>query len=374
MNRNFNRLLCGAAFAMAMLATPALATTTGNNGGGNGGCGVGQTTNGCGGVTTPDTVIIGIGGAGGAGGNVTVGDTTLTNQQAQLQGQFQAQAQTIGNTTATASGGNSNATGGSVLASGNSAILGSGNSDVDVRNTANGGNATGGSLFASGNSNNDIRNTNTANGGAGGNATGGSATGGNASTGAITNVNSTGPSVSSATGGRVGDITTGAATSSSNNANNANNSANNSSNNSSSNEASGNTSTVTVEGDTYIHQARRIPVSTAYAAPLAASAPCLGSLSGGAQTGVFGISLGGTKKDRTCEIINLGREAGNMQMPDVQCEILSEDRRFAAALRRANRTCALPTATVVVPVAPVPAPATNSNMDEADIRRAGERG
>ena len=42
----------------------AMATQPGNNGGGNGGCGVGQQTNGCGGSTTP-----GNGGAGGAGGH-----------------------------------------------------------------------------------------------------------------------------------------------------------------------------------------------------------------------------------------------------------------------------------------------------------------
>lgn len=88
---------------------------------------------------------------------------------------------------------------------------------------------------------------------------------------------------------------------------------------------------------------RRIPVSTAYAAPLTASLDtCLGSATAGAQTGIFGLSLGGTKRDKNCELIKLAREAGQMGMADVQCQLLSTDERFAEALRRAGRTCELP--------------------------------
>lgn len=53
-----------AAVALAGLASPAFADPPGNNGGGNGGCGVGQQTNGCGGQG-------GAGGNGGNGGNST---------------------------------------------------------------------------------------------------------------------------------------------------------------------------------------------------------------------------------------------------------------------------------------------------------------
>jgi hypothetical protein len=101
-------------------------------------------------------------------------------------------------------------------------------------------------------------------------------------------------------------------------------------------------STVNVQGDTY--NMRRIPVSTAYAPALTSGIDtCSGSFSAGAQTGVFGISFGGTKHDGTCELIKLGREAAQMGMPDVQCQILALDPRFNEALRRAKRSCNLPT-------------------------------
>lgn len=54
---------------IATLAASAYAEKPGNSGGGNGGCGVGQTTNGCGGATP----IVNHGGAGGAGVGVGVG-------------------------------------------------------------------------------------------------------------------------------------------------------------------------------------------------------------------------------------------------------------------------------------------------------------
>lgn len=58
--------------------------------------------------------------------------------------------------------------------------------------------------------------------------------------------------------------------------------------------------TVNVGGDTYQAQARN-PVSSAWAAPLAASnGTCLGSASGGAQTVGFGFSFGSTKLDEGC--------------------------------------------------------------------------
>lgn len=55
------RIILAAALCASLSA---MATQPGNNGGGNGGCGVGQQTNGCGGSPTP-----GNGGAGGAGGH-----------------------------------------------------------------------------------------------------------------------------------------------------------------------------------------------------------------------------------------------------------------------------------------------------------------
>lgn len=81
----------------------AMATQPGNNGGGNGGCGVGQQTNGCG-STTPGNG--GAGGAGGAGGSAAAlaasqaraearASAIAAQQQAQAQRQAQQQAQRV---------------------------------------------------------------------------------------------------------------------------------------------------------------------------------------------------------------------------------------------------------------------------------------
>lgn len=91
--------------ALAALAcTSAFATKPGNNGGGQGGCGAGQTTNGCG--TTVAT-----GGQGGAGGNAVAGAASSASASAraeasskQAQGQVQGQLQ--GQQQAAISGGN----------------------------------------------------------------------------------------------------------------------------------------------------------------------------------------------------------------------------------------------------------------------------
>lgn len=117
----------------AMFSGLALATQPGNNGGGNGGCGVGQQTNGCGGQG-------GSGGAGGAGGNGTgvgvgvgvanaaanaaaassstaTSNVRNTNNNANVQGQQQGQSQSSrNNNQSSATGGN--ATGGAASATG----------------------------------------------------------------------------------------------------------------------------------------------------------------------------------------------------------------------------------------------------------------
>lgn len=73
--------------------------------------------------------------------------------------------------------------------------------------------------------------------------------------------------------------------------------------NSNSNANSGNNSdqSVTVNGDNY--DAPRIPVATAYSAPLAASnGTCMGSSSAGFQGMAVGISLGTTWNDESCDM------------------------------------------------------------------------
>jgi len=123
-----------AGLLLASLSMVAQATQPGNNGGGNGGCGVGQQTNGCGG-TTPTPAPINNGGAGGAGGHGGAGGTGLgvgvgiaaaqanaaavaassssANAAAnQVQGQQQGQTQSSRNTATGGAGGRATATGG----------------------------------------------------------------------------------------------------------------------------------------------------------------------------------------------------------------------------------------------------------------------
>jgi hypothetical protein len=161
---------------------------------------------------------------------------------------------------------------------------------------------------------NSNRNRNSARAGAraaalAGATAGASATGGNASIGNV----STGPST---------------ATASNSNTNNANNSSNLSSN-------------VRVEGDTYTQaRNRRIPVSTAYAAPLTSGIDtCLGSASAGVQTGILGVSLGGTKRDRICETIKLSRELHHMGMREGAVQLLCIDERVRIAMANAGTPC-----------------------------------
>jgi hypothetical protein len=103
------------------------------------------------------------------------------------------------------------------------------------------------------------------------------------------------------------------------------------------------TSNVSVEGDTYIHREarnRRIPVSTAYAAPLTSGIDtCLGSASGGVQTPVVGVSLGGTKRDRICETIKLSRELHHMGMREGAVQLLCIDERVRVAMQNAGTPC-----------------------------------
>lgn len=89
----------------ALTACLSAHATPGNNGEGNGGCGVGQQTNGCGST----------GGAGGQGGSVVgSGNSSNVNQQGQAQAQFQGQSvSNSGNSSAYGQGGSGGyATGG----------------------------------------------------------------------------------------------------------------------------------------------------------------------------------------------------------------------------------------------------------------------
>ena len=170
----------------------------------------------------------------------------------------------------------------------------------------------------------------------------------------------------SATGGAasIGNVSTGpsTATASNSNTNNANNSSNLS-------------SSVSVEGDTYVQaRNRRIPVSTAYAAPLTSGIDtCLGSASAGVQTGILGVSLGGTKRDRICETIKLSRELHHMGMREGAVQLLCIDERVRIAMHNAGTPCEAVTYAPPPMVYEVPPPP----IEYAPPRRrhrGGERG
>jgi hypothetical protein len=118
---------------------------------------------------------------------------------------------------------------------------------------------------------------------------------------------------------------------------------------------------------------RRIPVATAYAAALTSGIDtCLGSMSGGAQTPVFGISIGSTKHDNTCEIIKLSRELKMQGFGYEACQLLvNEDRRVARAFASTRRFCT--TATVEERLVPV-VPAAPPVLPPSPPAPIGERG
>ena len=178
--------------------------------------------------------------------------------------------------------------------------------------------------------------TSTSQGGAGGTSSVGNTTTG-ASTSTIGNTTSTGGSVGNTTtgastsnavggtGGSVGNTTTGAST-----ANAVGGTVGNTT--SSSDNANNSTSNVSVTGDTYV--AARIPVATAYAPSIAPTAVCALSLSGGAQSVVFGFSMGGSYIDENCELLEQVRAAHAIGARDVAHEMMMEVPAFANAANR----------------------------------------
>ena len=154
-------------------------------------------------------------------------------------------------------------------------------------------------------------------------------------------------------GGSVGNIS-----SSTSNSNNANNS-------------SQNVANVSVTGATNNYHQRRIPVASAYSAPLTSGIDtCLGSATGAVQTGLFGLSLGKTNHDKTCERIKLARELNGIGFLVEGCEVLRQDPRIAAAFAATGRTCA---AQLIVPSTYYP-PIIHPPVRQTSRNRRGERG
>ena len=65
--------------------------------------------------------------------------------------------------------------------------------------------------------------------------------------------------------------------------------------------------TTTVGGSSLNFEASDNPVSSAYAPTVFPTAPCMGSTTGGAQTGVFGFSIGATWESKDCMMLETAR-------------------------------------------------------------------
>lgn len=95
---------------------------------------------------------------------------------------------------------------------------------------------------------------------------------------------------------------------------------------------------VTVEGD--IYEAAKIPVATAYAAPLTASnGTCMGSSSGGAQGPGFGVSFGSTWTDSSCDMRYDAEALRAAGQPAAAIARLCQKPEIAAAMEAAGTKC-----------------------------------
>lgn len=178
--------------------------------------------------------------------------------------------------------------------------------------------------------------------GVNGNVTGGtssstsSATGGNANAKGGTvkdSGNSTNVNTVTANGGQGG---TGGAGGSANQSQTQSSSSVSGSSASSSSSGSGNVTSIE-------YQAAKIPVNTAYAASLTSGMDtCLGSSSGGVQTQILGISLGGTHVDKNCILIKqtqLLRENDQLRAACFRMQQGKEGAAIAQAMKDAGALC-----------------------------------
>lgn len=131
---------------------------------------------------------------------------------------------------------------------------------------------------------------------------------------------------------------------------------------------------VTVEGDTY--QAAKIPVATAYAAPLAASnGTCMGSSSGGAQGPGFGVSFGSTWTDSSCDMRYDAEALRAAGLPGAAQARLCQKPEIASAMAAAGTPCpgakktaeATPAASPVASAVPAPAVKTSQYVGSDPI-------
>jgi hypothetical protein len=264
-------------------------------------------------------------------------------------------------------GASSNATGGTATATGGNATGGSAtNNSTNTQGQAinNSGNQT--STSSASIAKGAVTNNNTVSGGAGGQGGQGGA-GGNASisrgavqnsnvvtggtssasiaSGAVQNTVGSTSSVSGVAGGAatVGNVSTGASTSSA------------TANGNGSGNGNGNTTDVTYEAaKTY-----RAPVSTAYSASLTSGMDtCLGSISAGGQTQILGITFGKTVRDKGCDLIkqtHLLLELNQQRAACIRATLDKEGALIREAMKEAGAECP-PLVAPVVEVAPAPTP------------------
>ncbi len=105
------------------------------------------------------------------------------------------------------------------------------------------------------------------------------------------------------------------------------------------NAAQNSTSNVTVQGDTYAAQARN-PVATAYSGPLTASnGTCMGSSSAGAQGVGFGVSIGSTWTDSSCDMRYDAQALVAAGMAKAALARLCQKPEIARAMESAGTAC-----------------------------------
>lgn len=84
----------------------------------------------------------------------------------------------------------------------------------------------------------------------------------------------------------------------------------------------------------------RLPVATAYAAPLVASEDtCMGSRGAGLQVASFGVSVATTWEDRNCRRLKNARELARLGYREAAVQLLCMDDEVYAAMERAGTPC-----------------------------------
>lgn len=118
----------------------------------------------------------------------------------------------------------------------------------------------------------------------------------------------------------------------------------------------------------------RAPVATAYAASLTSGADtCLGSISGGAQTQILGLTIGGTKRDKGCDLIKQTHLLMELQQSRAAC-IRAQLKEEGALIKEAMKEAGAECPPLVTPVAEVPVIVPPSDaVTHAELRLIEDR-